>query len=64
MTVSGTDDEGAFTDSGVSVLPTQRPSTTVDIHTLVPALSAGEKDTGTKTAVVLPAPQRSATQRR
>lgn len=64
MTVSGTDDEGAYIDSGVSILPTQRPSTVVDIHVLVPGLV--EHDTGTNSAAKpsLPVPARSTTQRR
>ncbi len=60
--VTGTDDMGPFVDTGVSVTPAQRPSTVVDVHTLIPTLV--EHDTGTGTAVKLPPAARSATQRR
>jgi hypothetical protein len=64
MPLTGTDDMGAYVDSGENVLATQRPSTHLDIHTSVPALSNLEHDTGTKTTVVIRPAARSATQRR
>lgn len=66
MTVIGSDDMGAFVDSGTATLPTQRPSERVDYHTLVPAAAATEKDSGSSgfsTSLVRP-PRRSPSQRR
>lgn len=63
MAVSGTDDMGAFLDTGSGSLPAQRPSSQVDAH-LVIASQVPESDTGTKTAVPARPPARSTTQRR
>ncbi len=66
MTVTGTDDQGAYVDSGLSILATQRPNVWVDAHTLVPVLAAGEHDTGVNAANApkLASTARAATQRR
>ena len=57
MTITGQDD--ANPDASVSTAPAARPSTVVDIHTLVPELSATEVDAGTNPAhpPALPAPR-------
>ena len=62
MTVTGTDDMGAYIDTGVAVLPTQRPATDIDYSVLagVTVADPGRADHTLK----VPAPARTATQRR
>ncbi len=65
MAISGVDDMQTFVDTGIATLPTTRPATTVDIHSLVPGLV--EHDTGTNPATApksVPAVWRSSGQRR
>lgn len=66
MPISGTDDMGAYLDTGEGVLATQRPSTRVDIHSVVTNLSVVEQDSGTSKVnpPKLAPPERSPTQRR
>jgi hypothetical protein len=60
--ISGTDDQGFYIDTGSNTLPTQRPSTDIDIHTLT---GLTEPDpVRADHQLKLPSPRRSATQRR
>jgi hypothetical protein len=62
MTVTGTDDFGPYTHTGVNTVPAPRPSTEVEAH------YANEFDTGSKLTITqltaLHVPHRSATLRR
>jgi hypothetical protein len=64
MTVTGTDDQGNFTDTGCATQPTQRPSTVTEYHAPGDIIvETGSHLTITQIAASHIA-QRSATQRR
>lgn len=67
MSLTGTDDMGAWLDSGVNTLPTARPNCWLDQNTVLGTKVSPQTDTGTSTKNAPKAQQpsgRSSTQRR
>jgi len=66
--ITGSDDLGAYIDTGVSRVPAAHAVTTTDIRALVPALAAAVTDSGVSAAhapaVPTPSATRPTTQRR
>jgi hypothetical protein len=62
MALSGSDDQGAYIDTGCNTTPTTRAATHVDFHTLT-GVTESDPDRADKTLKV-PAPRRPVGQRR